>query len=176
MDDVVSVAAGEGHTCAVRADGSVWCWGTGGNGQLGAPELWYEVPPTPVPGITDAIAVTAGSYHTCLLLQDATVTCFGYWGAGGNGQHDRHYEPTPIEGFNDVIALSGGGDFTCGLIADGTVRCFGTNWIGQLGDGTLIDRDAAVRFNATVGVRCRDAIRSVCPPGLAARPRGDRPL
>jgi alpha-tubulin suppressor-like RCC1 family protein len=152
MDDVVSVAAGEGHTCAVRADGSAWCWGAGGNGQLGAPELWYEVPPTQVPGITDAIAVTAGSYHTCLLLEDATVTCFGYWGAGPNGQHDRHYEPTPIEGFTDVIALSGGGDFTCGLIADGTARCFGTNWIGQLGDGTLIERAAAVRVKGLADV------------------------
>ncbi|MCB9617136.1 MAG: hypothetical protein H6722_32300 [Sandaracinus sp.] len=30
-----SVAAGDRHTCAALTDGSVFCWGSDGNGQLG---------------------------------------------------------------------------------------------------------------------------------------------
>ncbi len=29
------VAAGGRHTCALLTDGTVWCWGKGGNGELG---------------------------------------------------------------------------------------------------------------------------------------------
>lgn len=37
LDEVNSVAAGAEHSCALRRDGSVWCWGKNGDGQLGAP-------------------------------------------------------------------------------------------------------------------------------------------
>ena len=30
-----SVAAGESHSCAVKSDGTVWCWGRNDKGQLG---------------------------------------------------------------------------------------------------------------------------------------------
>jgi alpha-tubulin suppressor-like RCC1 family protein len=35
LRDVVQLAAGTAHTCAVVRDGSAWCWGTNGSGELG---------------------------------------------------------------------------------------------------------------------------------------------
>ena len=35
MDQVVVLGVGFLHVCAMRDDGSVWCWGQGGNGELG---------------------------------------------------------------------------------------------------------------------------------------------
>jgi alpha-tubulin suppressor-like RCC1 family protein len=33
--DVLSVAAAGNHTCAIKANGSVWCWGENRSGQIG---------------------------------------------------------------------------------------------------------------------------------------------
>ena len=152
VDHVVSVGAGAYHTCAVRDDGTAWCWGYGGSGQMGLPEIWDPLPPTQVPGVTTAVEVAAGDYHTCVLLEDGTVSCFGAFGAGEYGYTEYH-EATPIEGFNNAVALAGGGDFACGLVASGRVKCFGGNWIGQLGDGTDV-----ARINAEPVLGIEDAI------------------
>ena len=33
--NAAKVACGNSHTCAIRDDGNVWCWGTNQDGQLG---------------------------------------------------------------------------------------------------------------------------------------------
>jgi alpha-tubulin suppressor-like RCC1 family protein len=35
LANLTEVAAGYNHTCALRNDGTVWCWGYNGNGELG---------------------------------------------------------------------------------------------------------------------------------------------
>ena len=152
VDHAVSIGAGVYHTCAVRDDGTAWCWGGDFDGQLGLPDTTDAVPPTQVPGITTAVEVAAGDYHTCLRLQDGTVSCSGYFPVGENG-YTVYGVPTPIAGFSNAIALAGGGDFACGLVASGRVKCFGGNWIGQLGDGTDV-----ARINAEPVLGIEDAI------------------
>jgi alpha-tubulin suppressor-like RCC1 family protein len=63
-----SIDAGGYHACAVeRLTNQVWCWGAGGNGQIGmgngtAPEA---APPTAVPGMSGVTLISAGTYATC---------------------------------------------------------------------------------------------------------------
>ena len=71
------VSAGEGHTCALLADGNIWGWGNNAEGQLGigtsnGTPSRVETPVGPVDlgaGRT-AKSVSTGVSHTCAVLDD----------------------------------------------------------------------------------------------------------
>jgi alpha-tubulin suppressor-like RCC1 family protein len=82
--DVQSVVAGNAFTCALRADRTVWCWGSNISNQLGAaPSAVGRFTPEPVPGLTGVTAIAAGAEHACAVRMDGTVLC---WGAFSEGQ------------------------------------------------------------------------------------------
>jgi alpha-tubulin suppressor-like RCC1 family protein len=71
------LVAGTSHTCAVREDGQVFCWGANLHGQVGVAPSPSRAVPVAVPGITRAIGVALGETHTCVLLDSGVVSCFG---------------------------------------------------------------------------------------------------
>ena len=60
--------AGDLHNCAVRHDGTIRCWGRGGNGRLGNDSTADARTPVDVRTITTAVAVSGGELHSCALL------------------------------------------------------------------------------------------------------------
>ena len=83
LDNVIALAAGNSHTCALIAGGGVKCWGSNYYGQLGDGTNNTRYAPVDVLGIADAIAITAGASGTCALRSGGEVKC---WGSNSNGQ------------------------------------------------------------------------------------------
>jgi alpha-tubulin suppressor-like RCC1 family protein len=81
ISDAVAVASGGTHSCALRAGGSIRCWGAAELLGDGTPNS----SPTPVNvvGITTATSISAADGQTCARLADRTVRC---WGWNGRGQ------------------------------------------------------------------------------------------
>ncbi|MGO9835168.1 MAG: hypothetical protein ACLP1X_13225 [Polyangiaceae bacterium] len=152
----VSVAAGDGHACALLSDGTVECWGDNSWGQLGTdPEtdasITNSLTPLAVAGLGNVVAIAVGAVHSCALISGGTVECWGSNDHGElgndtsalcNGSDMCSATPAPVSGLSNVTAISvgddagNGADHTCALLASGTVECWGYNSDGELGNGT----------------------------------------
>jgi alpha-tubulin suppressor-like RCC1 family protein len=133
------IATGSAHSCAVRANGLVACWGDNSFGQLGDGTNHTRLTPVTVSsfGLSRAVQVAAGFSHTCALVPGGLVRCWGDNGAGqlGDGTTRTRSGPGPVSGLGNVVAIAAGNAHTCALVANGTVRCWGFNTSGQIGNG-----------------------------------------
>ena len=96
-----TVSAGGAHTCAIRTDGTITCWGDNSHGQADPPPGTYE-------------SVSAGKHHTCAIRTDSTIEC---WGLNSDGQSNHP------EGVHR--AVTAGAIQTCAIRTDGTIGCWG---------------------------------------------------
>lgn len=152
-DEVRSISAGQNDACAVRTDGSAWCWGYDyygqlGDGTTGDAQNLRLVPVRVRQGtgdLTGVRAVSAGDDTSCAVKTNGTVWC---WGSGhygvGDGTTDDHHQAVKVRStlgyLTGMIAVSaGGGDSACALRDDRTVWCWGRAAEGEVGDGTTGD-------------------------------------
>ncbi|MDE2753760.1 MAG: S-layer homology domain-containing protein, partial [Gemmatimonadota bacterium] len=102
-----NVSAGSVHTCGVRTDNHIECWGDNQYGQSSPP--WGQF-----------LTVSSGFLHSCAVATDNTVHCWG---------RDTHGETRAPSG--EFMAVSAGSSFSCGLRTDGSIQCWGSNENGR---------------------------------------------
>jgi alpha-tubulin suppressor-like RCC1 family protein len=138
------VSAGGAHACAVRNDGTVWCWGRNDFGQLGDGTAIDSDIPVQVVNLTNIEKVAAGDLHTCALDAMGQVWCWGNNGSGQLGDATTSDSRTPVQvrDLTNVTQLSVGDSHACVLRGDTGVSCWGDNEDGQLGDGSMTARSA----------------------------------
>ncbi|QDG53519.1 hypothetical protein FIV42_23070 [Persicimonas caeni] len=154
---IVGLSAGKYHTCALRADGKIRCWGANLEGELGLGhtrklgdnEAVNFVDPLDLgtPARQIAVAGDRDSSFSCALLEGGKVRC---WGANAHGQLGYGHtnaigDDEGLEGLQDVALganatqLAAGaskfGSHVCALLEDGTLRCWGSAKFGKLGYG-----------------------------------------
>jgi alpha-tubulin suppressor-like RCC1 family protein len=156
------ISSGRYHTCGLRHDGTVWCWGGNFEGQLGNISTTDSGHPVQVCAdskfcfpLAGVIALSSGHRHTCALLSDGTVRCWGdnWTGQLGDGTSVNRSFAQPVcnapgsgaactggSVLSGVIGVTGGGYHSCGLLVGSIPVCWGNNSEGQLGDGTTVSR------------------------------------
>lgn len=107
---IVDIAAGEFHASALSADGKLYTWGYGKDGQTGHGDTMNTAIPTIVESISgkNIVEIRCGGGHTAARCDDGE---FFVWGRGSNGQIGRgdqlesvaayRMEPVPIQFFKN---------------------------------------------------------------------------
>lgn len=134
--DLISLSAGNEHTCAVRSSGQAVCWGAGGNGQLGNSGTGNANTPVTVSSPNDGFQISAGALHTCLVHNGGGLTCWGanYAGQLGDGTKNQTLVPVGVAGSTQFWThVAAGYDQTCGQVKTGFTFCWGSNSVGQIG-------------------------------------------
>jgi len=131
-----AVSAGNTHSLALHADGTVRAWGDDSAGALGLGRSLASSAPTIVNGLTGVVAVAAGDGHTLALRADGTVWAWGDNAVGqlGDGSTAGRSTPARIEGLTGVAEIAAGSVHSVARKQDGTVWTWGANYEGQLGD------------------------------------------
>ncbi|MCK6424854.1 MAG: hypothetical protein L6Q75_07145 [Burkholderiaceae bacterium] len=182
-----ALADGYDHSCALKADGTVVCWGRNSHGQLGDGTVIDRPVPVAVPGLSAVVSLSAGSQTSCALKSDRSVWCWGRNDLGqlGNGTRIDSRTPTQVSGLTDAIAVAAGTFHACALRSGGALRCWGSNSSGALGTETTASPsstpvdvagvdDAVALASGTGSCAVRRGGQVVCwgTQGLVARPTG----
>jgi len=154
------------HTCGLRTDGTIGCWGTSNFGEGSPPAgTFVEVSvgvffscaraadgSVSCWGLNDHgqlavptgvyTQVSAGGAHACAVTSDSELVC---WGKNDAGQ------ATPPSG--SFTRVRAGGNHSCALRSDGRVACWGLNTAGQAAPPGGAFSDVAPGDDHTCGVR-----------------------
>jgi alpha-tubulin suppressor-like RCC1 family protein len=174
ISNAVDVAVGQGHSCALKDDQTVWCWGWDEVGQLGVGDTTQgncmrsgqpvacSDTPIQVQGLGPVLSISVRQASACVIVEDGSVWC---WGVNGDGLLGRDPEtgpefcpvvdvpdpkpcsrlPVRIEGLPPAATLTISGFHGCILTEEGEAWCWGRNEHGNLGDGTTERRLRPVR-------------------------------
>lgn len=127
------------YSCGIKQDGSLWCWGGNGNGQIGNNSTVIQNTPLHIQTSQTWKHVATGRFHTCAVRSDDTLWCWGSNLAGRTGLNTttgNTLVPTQISGGGSWKMTSLGHDHSCGIKTDNTLWCWGTNQFGRTGLNT----------------------------------------
>lgn len=125
-----TLSAGDMHTVALKADGTVVATGNNNQGQCNVSD-WEDI-----------VAVSAGAEHTVGLKSDGTVVATG---SNSDGQCN-------VSDWKDIVAVSAGGSHTVGLKKDGTVVAIGRTVVKKCNEWTDIV-SISVGSNHAIGLK-----------------------
>lgn len=180
LRDVTQAAAGRDCSFAIQRNGRLLAWGANTAGILGTtvPAEFARnlvrtadaFAPAPVGVPFEARDISTAGADALAAARDGSAFA---WGQGTYGRLGigslpvitpptnvaRQVEDVPypirIPGLEGVTAVAAGAQHGLALIEDGTVRAWGYNVVGEVGDGTAVQRDAPV---PVLGVRNAVAI------------------
>jgi alpha-tubulin suppressor-like RCC1 family protein len=130
-----AIEAGDRHTCVLRTDGELVCWGANDLGQLGDSDAPFE--PLPVLAVAtepdDRIVEVSALRHTCVRSENGNVRC---WGDNASNQVDPAPSPavaptTPATWAPASLHIATGAAHTCAADTTNTT-CWGSNAESQL--------------------------------------------
>lgn len=139
-NDWNSIFTGTFTTGAIKANGSLWMWGSNGNGEAGIGSTDDQETPIQI-GSDRWNMIAIGGSHTIGIKEDGTLWGWGrnYAGEAGGGTNTSDITaPAQIGTENDWVYVSAASMSSFAIKADGTLWGWGAASMGQLGLGLPI--------------------------------------
>ncbi len=157
LTDISGISASAYNTCAIKTDGTAWCWGLNTFGRLGGGS--GGVVPAQVAGINTAVGLATNWTSTCALQQavssDSASNSAWCWGSNAKGQLGNATagggSPTQVGTLTGLTALGVSAYGGCAIDNQSQVWCWGDDSFGQLGNGTA-GGTSTVPVTATVSL------------------------
>ena len=122
------IVAGRSHTCALADDGSVHCWGSNSESELGiGAKSSLLSRPMPIMELAGGVTALAAGFFQTLALRDGKVFCWGGLSgeACGGISGDAPARPTEVPLPANAVAIHAGPARSCATLVDGRVFCWG---------------------------------------------------
>lgn len=153
-ENIFQVSLAYLRSSALTSEGRLFMWGINSYGQLGDGTTINRSTPT---DITDSfeistddmiVLVSLGGYHSSALTSKGNLFVWGWNAHGqlGDGTNTNRTTPTEITSHFDLsnddtlIQVTLGQVYSSALTSKGRLLMWGNNGVGQLGDGTTMNR------------------------------------
>jgi alpha-tubulin suppressor-like RCC1 family protein len=138
------------HMCAIKSNGTLWCWGHNDSGQLGNNSTTNAVTPVQVGSDSTWIAGSVGFNSTCAIKSNGTLWCWGdnSYGQLGNGSIDASLVPAQSTQ-SGVATVSVADEHACAVTTAATLWCWGKGTTGELGDGSHLSSSSPVQVTGS---------------------------
>jgi len=149
FNDAIAIAAGSTHSCAIRQDGALYCWGDNAFGQLGVPQATSLASPKPLKvqfpaslGDARITHVELGEKTTYAIDAELRLWVFGNNEAGYRADGTADAAPHAVP---QMVSLSPGGPpmlvravaplwySVCALTTTGEIDCWGKQNLDEIG-------------------------------------------
>ena len=145
----LAVTVGTTHSCAIRVDRRLYCWGSNASGQLGVgiargkcgrPSSECEGGPRAVAPALRFSSVSAGQRHTCAITTQQLLYCWGenlLFQTATEGEPFVH-APVAVVPSLQFLDVGAGATHSCAVRTNGVVYCWGDGTLGALGRGDTV--------------------------------------
>ena len=173
-EKLIDISLNSFHVIALTSSGRVFTWGGNEFGQLGDGTTVPQNLPIDITSKfklygAKIIKVFSGDSHTAAITNDGRLYIWGYNINGQLGDGTNIDKKTPIEinsklkltSGEKVIDVSLGYSFSMALTNYGRVFTWGKNDLGELGDGTIINKNTPQNITTQMNLAEREEITNI---------------
>ena len=142
-----SVSIGLSHTMAIKTDGTLWGWASGGLGQLGNGKTQGAVVKIDNQ-IANPSKLASGTSHTIFVTTGGGLWAWGTNTSGqlGDSSTTTRSSPVQIGTLTDWTSVAAGQVTSHAVKTDGTLWGWGYNGFGNVGDGNTVQKSSPVQI------------------------------